>query len=162
MSMNILLASDKDLDITSKILYNDYFDDLDRNRMKENFKSLKEAKNYLKNKIKSKSVYTAVENEEVLGLFVYDRNYSHDANILSYIVVSKKHRRKGVAFALLNKFVELCRKQQPKKQKYALSSANESNIRSIKMHLKFGFVKLGTIKKLHYDKDEIFFGYKLF
>ena len=76
-------------------------------------------------------------------------------------MVAKKHRRKGIAKILLDKYIEVTKKEQPKKQKYALSSTDVTNIPSIKLHLNYGFEKLGRIKELHYGKDEIIFGYKL-
>lgn len=126
------------------------------------FSSFEEAQLFLAEKIAEQTCYVCVENEDVMGLFVYWRDYSHYANYLTDIVVAERHRRKGVATALLDAYVELCRKEQPKKQPYALSSTDVTNEASIAMHTTFGFEHLGTIKNLHYGKDELFFGYKLF
>lgn len=92
---------------------------------------------------------------------IYLKDYSHYANYLTDFAVSKKHRRKGIGLKLIKKFIEISKKEQPKKQPYALSSTDVNNIASINLHLKAGFVELGRIKKLHYGKDEIFFCYKL-
>ena len=62
---------------------------------------------------------------------------------------------------LLKKYVKISKAETPKKQSYALSSTNIDNQISIKMHLKFGFEKMGILKKLHYGRDEIFFRYNL-
>lgn len=129
--------------------------------IKTYFSSLKEAKEYIKNKIKNKECFTVYQNKELLGFLTYHRDYSHDANYVGSIVVSKKHRRKGISKLLLKKFIEISKKEQPKKQKYALSSTDATNINSIKMHLSIGFKEIGRIKKLHYGKDEIIFGYVL-
>jgi len=127
----------------------------------EYFDSIKEAKLFLKSKMKSKECFIVVEGSEVLGVMAYIKDYSHYANFLSDITVSRKHRGKGVAKELLKKFIEMSRKEQPKKQPFALSSTVITNKKSIKMHLNFGFKEIGRIKKLHYGKDEIFFGYKI-
>ena len=147
--MIIIQGKEKHLDKSSKILTEAYFN------------SFKEAKKHFKKKINSKEVYVAVDKDEVLGLFSYRRDYSHYANYLSNIVVAKKHRRKGIAKRLLNKYIEITKKEQSKKQKYALSSTDVTNIQSINLHINYGFKELGRIKGLHYGKDEIFFGYKL-
>ena len=77
------------------------------------------------------------------------------------LAVSKEYRGQGFAKALLQKFIEISRKEQSKKQPYCLSSTDVTNKASIKLHLRVGFKKLGVIKELHYGKDEIIFGYKL-
>lgn len=48
-----------------------------------------------------------------------------------------------------------------KKQKYALSSTDVSNKASINLHKKMGFKEIGILKGLHYEKDKVFFTYKL-
>ena len=147
--MIIIQGKEKHLDESAKILTEAYFD------------SFKKAKEHFKKKIDSKEVYVALNKDEVIGLFSYRRDYSHYANYLSNIVVAKKHRRKGIAKILLDKYIEVTKKEQPKKQKYALSSTDVTNIPLIRLHLNYGFEKLGSIKELHYGKDEIIFGYKL-
>lgn len=148
--MRIILTKEKHLGQAGKMLSEAYFN------------TLKEARNHLKKKIKSKLSYVAVDKNEVLGLIGYKRDYSHYANYLSDIVVAKQHRRKGIALKLFEKYIEISKKQQPKKQKYALSSTDVTNKVSIRLHKKFGFRELGRIKHLHFGKDEIIFGYKLF
>jgi ribosomal protein S18 acetylase RimI-like enzyme len=103
-----------------------------------------------------------VEGEEVLGCLIYEKDYSHYANYIADIAVAKEHRRKGVALKLIEAFIERSKKEQPKKQPYALSSTDVTNEASIALHKKAGFIELGIVKKLHYGKDEVFFGYKLF
>ena len=123
--------------------------------------SVDEAKNELFKKIKSNECFIALENKEVAGVFIYMKNYSHYANYLEDLVVSKKYRGQGVANRLLEKYILISRGETPKKQKYALSSTHSFNKISIKTHLKSGFKKIGLIRGLHYGKDEIFFGYNL-
>ena len=126
------------------------------------FETLHEAKTWLREKIKNKEFFVVVDGKEVLGLLLYERDYSHYANYISDIVVAKKHRRKGVAHALLEKYIAVSKKETPKKQRYALSSTTGTNKISIKMHLSFGFKELGRVEKLHYGKEEVFFGYRLY
>ena len=147
--MKIVKGKGKHLNESAKILTEAYFD------------SFKEAKNHFKKKINSKEFYVAIDKDEVVGLFSYRRDYSHYANYLSNIVVAKKHRRKGIAKRLLDKYIKITKKEQSKKQKYALSSTDVTNKISINLHLNYGFKELGRIKGLHYGKDEIFFGYKI-
>ena len=147
--MKVVRCTTKFLEDAAKILVTAYFG------------SLKEANKYLLEKIKSGECYVATQGNEVLGFFCYEKDYSHHANFLSDIVVAQKYRRKGVAKQLILKFIEVSRKETPHKQKYVLSSTDVTNIASIKMHLKIGFEKLGKIKRIHYGKDEIFFGYAL-
>ena len=148
--MKIILARKEHLSQAAKILSSAYLN------------SFKEAEELILNKIRFKECFIAVEKNKVLGVLVYNRDYSHYANYVSDIAVAKNHRRKGVANSLFEKFIAVSKREQPKKQKYALSSTVISNKVSVKMHLNFGFKKLGVIKNLHYAKDEIIFGYKLY
>lgn len=147
--IQIVLAKESQVDEVAKIFTNEHFD---------SFEEVKE--HYLK-KIKTKEAYVALLNGEIVGAFGYRRVILTMEIIFPNIVVSDDHRRKGIATALMNKFIEVSKKEQSKKQKYALSSTSVTNEASINMHLKFGFKNLGTIKELHFGEDEIFFGYDL-
>lgn len=147
--MKITFAQKKHTLNASKILVEAYYD------------TLKSAKQVIKRKISSKEVLLALEGETVVGVLIFTKDYSHYANYIEDIVVSNGHRRKGISQKLLARYVKISRKQQPKKQKWALSSTNVKNNASIKMHKKFGFKVLGIVKKLHYGTDEIIFGYRL-
>ncbi len=125
------------------------------------FNSLAQAEAYLIDKSKTKECFVAIEKGKVMGVLAYSRDYPHYANYISDIAVHEDHRRKSVATELIRKFIKISRKEQPQKQKYALSSTDQTNKASIKMHLKLGFKKIGRIKGLHYGKDEIIFGYRL-
>jgi len=131
------------------------------NILNSGYISPKEFGQFLNQRIKLKEGFVAVINQRVVGVLLYARDYSHYANYITDIIVGKDYRRKGVATKLLEKFIQVSRKEQPKKQEYALSSTHVDNKASIKMHLSFGFEELGRVKKLHYGKDEIIFGYKL-
>ena len=123
--------------------------------------SVNNAKKDITSKKRNEKWFVAIKDNRVAGVLGYFFDYSHYANFIEDLAVSKKYRRQGVGKALLHKFIEISRKEQPKKQPYCLSSTDVTNKASIKLHLGFGFKKLGTIKKLHYGKDEIIFGYKL-
>jgi ribosomal protein S18 acetylase RimI-like enzyme len=125
------------------------------------FKSLSEARARAKEKIENKECIIVAGKKDVQGVLMYARDFSHYANYIEDLAVSKKHRRKGIASTLLARFLEISKKEQPKKQKYVLSSTDVTNKASIKLHSKLGFEKIGKIKALHYGKDEIFFGYKI-
>tara|TARA_Y100000310_G_C19965869_1_gene483286 strand:- start:55 stop:390 length:336 start_codon:yes stop_codon:yes gene_type:complete len=103
--MKVVLAKEAHIIQSAEILKKAYFE------------SLKEAKEFLKEKLRKKECYVAVENNRVLGLFTYRRDYSHYANYLSNIVVADEHRRKGIAKEFLKKYIEISRKEQPKIQK---------------------------------------------
>jgi len=147
--MQVVLASSKHLSLATNVLLEGYF------------ANHREARKTLVQKIKNKECIVAVKNGEVAGVLNYARNYSHYANYVEDIIVAKAHRRTGVATALFEKYVAVSRKEQSRKQPYALSSTAVVNTASIALHASFGFVVLGTVKKLHYGKDEIIFGYKL-
>lgn len=125
------------------------------------YSSIDSAKKRLLQKIKTKESFVALDNNVVLGVLAYARDYSHYANYAEDIVVSKKHRKKGIAQKLLEKYIEVSRKETPKKQRYALSSTDITNKASINLHKKVGFREIGRLKGLHYGKNEIFFAYKL-
>ncbi|MEK6846970.1 MAG: GNAT family N-acetyltransferase [Nanoarchaeota archaeon] len=147
--MKIILLNKNHIRSASKIMVESYWD------------SILKAKIELLKKIKSKEGYVCINNKEILGLFLYSRNYSHYANYLEDIIVSQNHRRKGVSYKLLEKYISVSKKETPKKQIFALSSTSYDNKPSIYMHLKFGFKEAGRIASLHYGKDEIFFVYNL-
>ena len=147
--MEIILICDKHILPVAKILRKAYFD------------SLQEAKKYVRNKFKRKECFIAVENDRLLGVMAYQKDYSHYANYMADILVLKQYRGRGIAMQLIKKFIEKSKKETPKKQKYALSSTRITNKASINLHLKAGFKKIGRLKGLHYGKDEIFFAYKL-
>jgi len=147
--MNIIKTQKKHLHSAAKIMEEAYYD------------SITEAKKELARKIRSNESFVALEENNVVGVLIYAKSYSHYANYMEDIIVAKNWRRKGVAKKLIEKYVDVSKKQTPKKQKYALSSTDVSNKTSINMHVTCGFKEIGRMKKLHYGKDEIFFAYDL-
>ncbi|MFH1915783.1 MAG: GNAT family N-acetyltransferase [Nanoarchaeota archaeon] len=130
-------------------------------RLLDWYDSVSVAKKRVIKKMGAREFLVVLMDGRVVGVLLYARDYSHDANYCEDLIVEESARRKGVGSLLLNKFIELCRAEQPKKQPYAFSSTDVTNVRSIALHEKVGFRNLGIVKKLHYGKDEIFFGYKL-
>lgn len=122
---------------------------------------VKEAKEWIKPKLKEKEVYVAMQGNEIAGIMSYERDFTHYANFCSDVYVSPEHRRKGIALKLLEKYVSVSAKEQPKKQRLVLSSTDVTNKASINLHMKAGFEKIGLIKGLHFGTDEVMFGYKL-
>lgn len=147
--IKISLAQTKHAQLGAKILNESYYD------------SISLAKQEIKLKIKTKECLVALVDKEVAGILLYTRSYSHYANYIDDIVVAKKYRGKGIAKLLLKKYIEISKKSTPTKQKYALSSTNITNKISINLHKSIGFKEIGTLKGLHYGKDEVFFAYKL-
>ena len=147
--MKIAIADKKHIKEVAEILFKEWYD------------SLKEAKEEAIKRINNKECLIALENNKVVGILMYSRDYSHYANYCQDLFVVKEYRNKGIASLLLKKFIYISRKEQPRKQKYVLSSTDTKNIASIRLHKRVGFNKIGTVKYLHYGKDEVFFGYRL-
>jgi L-amino acid N-acyltransferase YncA len=119
-----------------------------------------EATNHFNKYLEGKTLFLLFVNSNLVGFFNYTQKYSHDANYLDDVCVAEKFRSKGYSSYLLTRYIEICRKQMGR-NKIALSSANKPNVVSQKMHIKFGFKKIGVLKGLHYGKDEIYYSYKL-
>lgn len=124
------------------------------------FDSEKEAREHFKDKLKDKTLYLLFIDNKLVGFFDYIYQYSHNANYLYNLCVSKKYRGKGYSKILLSKYVEISKKEKTRNS-VALSSTHETNKISQKMHLSFGFKEIGKLKKLHYGEDEIFYAYDL-
>jgi len=147
--MRVVLGNSKHVNDAAKLLYSEYYEDFS------------DAKKYVKSKTKSKCCIVCVDKKEVVGVLLYSKDFSHYTNYIDDIVVAKAFRGQGVGRLLAQKYIQRSIKETPKKQKYALSSTHVGNNASIVFHKKCGFVELGRIRKLHYGKDEIIFGYKL-
>lgn len=104
--------------------------------------------------------YVLILDGELIGFFDYIKDYSHYANYLQGIAVIPKYRKKGYSYKLLDKFIELSRKDKTK-NRIALSSTTVDNIASKKMHESYGFKKIGVLQGLHYGINEIFYAYDL-
>ena len=100
--MEIVLARNNMLYEGAKLLSEEYFS------------SLPNAAAYLKKKITRRECFLAVDKSKVVGLLVYLRDYSHDANYVEYLLVLGSRRREGIANNLLRKYIEVSRKEQPK------------------------------------------------
>lgn len=124
------------------------------------FDTKQETKKYFKSHLKTKTLYVLYFNEEPIGFFAYQHQYSHYANILDEIYILKQYRRKGYSKLLLDKYIELSNKEKTKNN-IALSSTHTKNVISQKMHEQYGFKRIGVLKKLHYGTDEIFYAYEL-
>ncbi len=132
MSLKIRKATKKDLNQITKVLLEDYLG------------SKKEAREISKESIKNKTCLIAIE-KEIVGILIYVKAYSHYANYIEDLIVSRKIRGKGIARKLIKKFLEISKKETPKNQRYALSSTDTSNKISIKMHKNLGFKEIGKI-----------------
>ncbi len=124
------------------------------------FDSIKEARQHFNEYLKNKKLFLLLLDSELAGFFNYYFQYSHHANYLEDMGVSKKFRRKGCSKHLISKYIEIS-KEHRSKNRIALSSTHKKNIASQKMHINFGFKKIGILKGLHYGEDEIFYSYDL-
>ena len=131
-----------------KVFNGDYFDSED------------EAKQHFKDYLKKGKLFLLFINSDLVGFFDYLYQYSHNANYLHNLCIAKKFRGKGYSKHLLEKYIEISRKEKTR-NKIALSSTHKTNIISQKMHINFGFKEIGILKKLHYGQDEIFYSYTL-
>ena len=68
------------------------------------YSSLNNAKKYLIKKIRTGESFVALENNAVVGVLIYARDYSHYANYIEDLAISKKYMKKGIAKKLLEKY----------------------------------------------------------
>lgn len=82
--------------------------------------------------------YVAVENDEVIGYIgmsaVLDEGYIYN------VAVSEKHRRHGVAGALINEIITYAKKNN---FSFITLEVRESNTLAQSLYTKFGFVRVG-------------------
>lgn len=147
--MIITIGTPKYIEDAAKILADEWYDSLD------------EAIDFITLKFNQDEFIIARDGSKVVGVLLFDKNYSPRANYCHELVVKKNHRKKGIGVSLLKKFIEVSKINTPSKQNLALSSTDVNNLASIKTHEKVGFENLGVIKNIHYGTDEIFFGYDL-
>jgi len=137
-----------------------YADEFAKTFNESYFDSEEEAKQHFKKHLEKDRLFLFFVDSELAGFFDYIYQYSHNANYLYNLCVSKKFRGKGYSKHLLSKYVEIS-KEQKTRNIIALSSTHRTNVASQKMHKSFGFKEIGTLKELHYGEDEIFYAYKL-
>ncbi|MBI2444873.1 GNAT family N-acetyltransferase [Candidatus Micrarchaeota archaeon] len=125
------------------------------------YSSASDAARVVRPAIRQKRCIIAEIDGQCAGVLAYARDYSHYANYVMDLAVSPPFRRHGAALALLKDFVARSRKEQPQKQRLALSSTKAKNKASIRLHQKAGFKKIGMLKGLHFGEDEIFFAHRL-
>jgi len=127
---------------------------------KDYFDSRGEAKEHFREHLEKKRLFLFFVDSKLIGFFDYIHQYSHNANYLYNLCIAKKFRKNGYSKYLLKKYVEISREEKTRNV-VALSSTHKTNIASQKMHLSFGFRKIGVLKNLHYGEDEIFYAYDL-
>ena len=124
------------------------------------FDTEEEAREHFKDQLEKNTCFLLFVNSELAGFFDYIKKYSHDANYLSNISVNKEYRGKGYSRNLLEKYIEISKREKTHNN-IALSSTHKTNITSQRMHIRFGFKEIGVLEGLHYGEDEIFYAYKL-
>ena len=80
-AVKVTPAQNKHVLQSAKILAQAYYD------------SITSARKSIQNKIKTRECFVALRNGSVVGILIYARNFSHYANYIEDIVVSKEERR---------------------------------------------------------------------
>ncbi len=93
-------------------------------------------------------VYVALLEDEVVGYL--DFMITFDSATINRICVNESYRRKGIAQALLNKMVEVCKKQKDRVDFITLE-VRSSNEKAISLYRKNGWEEI--VKKPHYYED---------
>ena len=93
-------------------------------------------------------VYVATCEEEIVGYL--DFMITFDSATIDRICVASEYRRQGIAKALLDKMVEVCKKQKDRVDFITLE-VRASNAEAIKLYEKNEWVRVTT--KPHYYED---------
>ena len=96
------------------------------------------------------NLYSAVIDDEVVGYI--DFFITFDSASIARICVANEYRRTGIAKALIDKMVEVCKKQEEPIDNITLE-VRESNEAAIKLYEKNGFEYI-TRKKMYYSDGE--------
>ncbi len=96
------------------------------------------------------NLYSAVIDDEVVGYI--DFFITFDSASIARICVANEYRRNGIAKALIDKMVDVCKKQEEPVDNITLE-VRESNEAAIKLYEKNGFEYI-TRKKMYYSDGE--------
>ena len=96
------------------------------------------------------NLYSAVIDDEVVGYI--DFFITFDSASIARICVANEYRRNGIAKALIDKMVDVCKKQEEPIDNITLE-VRESNEAAIKLYEKNGFEYI-TRKKMYYSDGE--------
>ena len=96
------------------------------------------------------NLYSAVIDDEVVGYI--DFFITFDSASIARICVANEYRRNGIAKALIDKMVDVCKKQEEPVDNITLE-VRESNEAAIKLYEKNGFEHI-TKKKMYYSDGE--------
>ena len=96
------------------------------------------------------NLYSATIDDEVVGYI--DFFITFDSASIARICVADEYRRNGIAKTLIEKMVEVCKKQKEPVENITLE-VRESNEAAIKLYEKNGF-KTITKKKMYYSDGE--------
>ncbi|MBR6225716.1 MAG: ribosomal protein S18-alanine N-acetyltransferase [Bacilli bacterium] len=96
------------------------------------------------------NLYSATIDDEVVGYI--DFFITFDSASVARVCVANEYRRNGIAKALIEKMVEVCKKQAEPVENITLE-VRESNEAAIELYKKNGF-KTITKKKLYYSDGE--------
>ena len=96
------------------------------------------------------NLYSATIDDEVVGYI--DFFITFDSASIARICVANEYRRNGIAKALIDKMVDVCKKQEEPVDNITLE-VRESNEAAIKLYEKNGFEYI-TKKKMYYSDGE--------
>lgn len=96
------------------------------------------------------NVYTATVDEEVVGYI--DFFITWDSASIARVCVADECRRNGIGKALIEKMVEVCKKQEEEVANITLE-VRVSNEAAISLYKKNGFEAV-TTKKMYYENGE--------
>ena len=96
------------------------------------------------------NLYSATIDDEVVGYI--DFFITFDSASIARICVADEYRRNGIAKTLIEKMVEVCKKQKEPVENITLE-VRESNEAAIKLYEKNGFRTI-TKKKMYYSDGE--------
>ncbi|KCZ71474.1 acetyltransferase [Candidatus Methanoperedens nitroreducens] len=149
--IEVVLAKEEHVQVAA-LLYFEAF--------REFYRSKDEAVAAVSEKQKNRTLWVALLGGRVVGTFGYIRGWSHNVNYLNGIVVLPEYRELGIGSKMLQKFIEICKKEQMS-QDYAITSTRINNKASISISKRMGFEECGVIKGLHFGIDEVFFRIKV-
>jgi len=110
---------------------------------------------YLDKKANNFPVIVAVLNEKVIGYgvfgtFRFGEGYNH--TVEHSVHVARDHRGRGIGKQILERLISLATAQ---KRKVMVAAIDSTNIGSIALHLKYGFIETARMPHVAQKKNEL-------
>lgn len=110
---------------------------------------------YMNERTSNGELLVAEEAGKVVGFLAFKKDYFHEADYNQIVIVSREHRRKGIATELMKQF-ELQARSRKRMRIY--SSAEPWNKESFRMHKKLGYERCGYLDHIWGEgKRDVFF-----